>query len=100
MAARSERRSVWTWGYVSDEPSDAQRKAAAKGLSSRLGAEVVPPQPADLERVALPPSRLTVPAPLAPWTSTSAVERATHTYGGHGLELLKGLRGEFDHPPP
>ena len=99
MAARSERRSVWTWGYVSDEPSEAERKAAAKRLSSRLGAEVAPPQPVDVEHVALPPPRLTVPEQLAPWTSTSHVERATHTHGGHGLELLKGLRGAFDHPP-
>ena len=27
------------------------------------------------------------------------MERITHTYGGHALELLKGLRGEFRYPP-
>ena len=99
MVARTERRSLWTWGYVSDEPSEAERRAAAERLAARLGRAVEPPPQPDAERIDLPAPRLDVPPQLADWTSASNVERATHTYGGHGLELLKGLRGEFDHPP-
>ena len=43
MVARAERRSYWTWGYQSDEPSDADRQQAAKRLSERFGREVVVP---------------------------------------------------------
>ena len=99
MVARAERRSFWTWGYVSDEPSDAERRAAAKQLAARLGASVEPPPVPKIDAIALRPPRLTVPEALADWVSTAPAERITHTYGGHSLELLKGLRGEFDNPP-
>lgn len=99
MAARRERRSFWTWGYVSDEPSDAERQAAAKQLAERLGESVAPPPIPDIDAIALRPPRLDVPAKLADWVSTTAAERITHTSGGHALELLKGLRGQFDNPP-
>ena len=99
MAARSERRSFWTWGYVSDEPTEAERAQAAKQLAERLGQEVAPPPVPPLDAIALRPSRLAVPSALADWVTTAAEERITHTHGGHALELLKGLRGEFDNPP-
>ena len=99
MAARNERRSFWTWGYVSDEPTEAERQAAAKQLSSRLGQLVEPPPVPNIDAIALPAPRLTLPAQLADWVSTTTAERVTHTYGGHALELLKGLRGQFDNPP-
>ena len=96
---RRERRSVWTWGYVSDEPSEAERSAAAKKLAQRLGESVTPPPVPDVDAIALPPPRLTVPAQVADWVSTATSERVTHTYGGHSLELLQGLRGQFVNPP-
>ena len=99
MAARAERRSVWTWGYVSDEPSDAQRRAAAKQVAERTGELVAPPPAPNVDAAELRPPRLAVPARLADWVSAATVERATHTYGGHSLELLKGLYGQFDNPP-
>ena len=99
MAARAERRSVWTWGYVSDEPTDAERRAAARRLAERTGETVAPPPAPDVEAAELRPPRLAVPSRLADWVSTGTVERATHTYGGHALELLRGLAGKFDNPP-
>ena len=99
MTARAERRSFWTWGYVSDEPSDAQRQDAAKRLADRIGADVAPPPVPAIDAISLPTPRLEVPERLADWASTATAERVTHTYGGHSLELLKALRGEFDHPP-
>ena len=99
MATAERQRSVWTWGYRKDEPSDAERQAAAKRLSHRLGRLVAPPPAPDLRRIALAPPRLAVPQQLSSWVSTAVTERCTHTYGGHALELLKGLRGTFDNPP-
>lgn len=99
MTVRQERRSVWTWGYVSDEPSDAQRREAAKRLAERIGEVAAPPPAPVVEDIALPSPRLAVPSSLAQWVFTSNVERSTHTYGGHSLELLKGLHGQFDNPP-
>ena len=99
MAARAERRSFWTWGYASDEPSDAERAAAARRLAERLGEEAQPPPVPPLTSIALRRPRLNVPANLQPWVSASREERITHTYGGHSLELLRGLRGDFANPP-
>jgi len=99
MAARAERRSFWTWGYVSDEPSDGERRAAAERLASRVGEFVAPPKIPAIEDIVLPKPRLEVPSTLQGWVSDAAPERITHTYGGHSLELLEALRGEFDHPP-
>ena len=98
MPARNERRSYWTWGYQSDEPSDAERAAQAKKISQRFGRAVAPPPVMPVENATLRAPRLEVPSKLA-WVTSDHVERATHTYGGHPLELLAGLRGEFVNPP-
>jgi len=99
MAAREERRSFWTWGYVSDEPSEAERTAAAKNLAARLGEAVDPPPVADIAGIDLRPARISVPSNLRTWVNTDHDDRVTHTYGGHPLELLAAMRGEFVNPP-
>ena len=99
MAAREERRSFWTWGYLSDEPTEAQRKQAAGQASVRLGREVrVPPVPR-IEDIALPPGRIAIPSRLSGFVRADKTERLTHTYGGHSTELLAALRGVFRNPP-
>ena len=99
MAARAERRSFWTWGYVSDEPSDEERAAAAKRLAGRLGQLVTPPRIPPIEEIELPPPRIDVPSRFDDWISTDHADRVTHTYGGHPVELLTAIRGEFVNPP-
>ncbi len=99
MAARAERRSFWTWGYVSDEPTEAQRRQAARRVSERLGREVqVPPVPATAD-ITLPASRIDIPPRLSAFVRSDKTERLTHTYGGHSTELLSALRGVFRNPP-
>ena len=93
------RRSFWTWGHVSDEPSDDERRAAALTASERTGIEVAPPQIPSIESIYLRPSRLVVPSSLADFVSDTKIDRVTHTYGGHSLELLRAIRGQFDDPP-
>lgn len=96
---RDERRSFWTWGHVSDEPSAEVRLAAARAVSERMGVEVSPPPVPSIDSIVLRPSRLTVPASLKKFVSDAKIDRITHTYGGHSLELLKAIRGQFDNPP-
>ena len=98
MAKWQQQRSFWTWGYESDEPSDADRKAMAERVSKRLGREVVPPPVPSIDQIELRAPRLKVPDAL-PWVSSEHAERVLHTHGGHSLELLAGLRGEFAEPP-
>lgn len=99
MAARTERRSVWTWGYVSDEPTPAQRAAGAAKLSLRLGRAIEPPPVVPLTDVVLRSSRVSIPTALEGWVGADHIDRATHTYGGHPLELLAAQRGCFVNPP-
>lgn len=99
MAKWQQRRSFWTWGYASDEPTEAQRRAAAQQVSLRLGRAVQPPRIPDIAEIELRKPRLGVPANLQDWTSTDHAERVVHTYGGHPLELLRAIRGVFDNPP-
>ncbi|MEQ9005764.1 MAG: hypothetical protein RIE74_19575, partial [Pseudomonadales bacterium] len=46
-------RSFWTWGYRSDEPSEADRRKAAASISKRLGREVAPPPVPRLADIAI-----------------------------------------------
>jgi alkyldihydroxyacetonephosphate synthase len=94
-----ERRSFWTWGFASDEPDDATRAEAAARMSERFGREVKPPPVPAVKDIELRPARLEVPDALAGFTSTDHAERVLHTYGGHPLELLWAIRGQFDNPP-
>ena len=99
VAARTERRSFWTWGYVSDEPSDAERAAAARQVSQRFGRAVAPLAIPRIEDITLPASRVSIPSRLADFVNAHHVDRVTHTYGGHSLELLAAARGVFQNPP-
>ena len=99
MSVRKERRSYWTWGYVSDEPSEKARVAAAKNLSARIGKNVPPPAIVPLDEIELRPPRLVVPSPLKGWINSDHGDRVTHTNGGHPVELLRAMRGEFCNPP-
>ncbi len=99
MAVWDQPRSFWTWGNVSDEPSEAELQKAAADMSKRRGVEIIPPPIPSLTDISIRSPRLEVPAALQGFVSTEHHDRLLHTYGGHGLELLKALRGQFDHPP-
>ncbi len=99
MAKWQQKRSFWTWGFVSDEPSDADRKRAALAVAARTGTAVDPPPIPKLEHIEVRPPRLSVPEALRDWVTTDHEERLLHTHGGHPLELQAALRGQFDNPP-
>jgi alkyldihydroxyacetonephosphate synthase len=97
--AAQKQRSFWTWGFVSDEPSDEQRKNVAAAIAKRTGVAVDPPPIPKLEEVEIRRPRLDVPEKLRGWVTTDSVDRLLHNYGGHSMELLSALRGHFDNPP-
>ena len=99
MSRQPRKRSFWTWGHVSDEPSLAQRRKAAASIARRTGAQLEPPPVPKLSEIDIRPARLDVPQALRGWVSSGREERLLHTYGGHPLELLAALRGRFDNPP-
>lgn len=99
MAVWQQPRSFWTWGTRAEEPSEAMRREAAVRVGRRLGREVKPPPVPAIEDIALRPARVRVPERLAGWVSADHEERLLHTYGGHPVELLQALRGQFDNPP-
>ena len=92
-------RSFWTWGFAADEPDEAARKKAAESVSRRLGRTVTPPPIPKMADIELRSPRVTVPEALGGFVTTGHEERLLHTYGGHVLELLAALRGEFQQPP-
>ncbi len=93
------RRSFWTWGFERDEPSDEDRRKFAASWSKRLGKPVeVPPIPA-LADITLRAPRIAIPSALQAWVTADKYERVVHTHGGHSLELLQAMRGDFASPP-
>jgi alkyldihydroxyacetonephosphate synthase len=94
------RRKLWGWGYEGDEPSREEVEQVAAGAREHLGfgpADVEwPPRLEDLD---LPAPRLQPPASLEEVCTTDPHERATHAYGKAYRDLVRALRGRYDHVP-
>ncbi|MEA2133929.1 MAG: alkyldihydroxyacetonephosphate synthase [Solirubrobacteraceae bacterium] len=88
------RRKHWGWGYEDEQPGPDELRATAAGLADHLGfGEREPELPVALEDVALAPPRLETPFAQDTWS------RAAHAQGRSYLDVVRGLRGEFPHPP-
>ena len=94
------RRSFWGWGREGEGPSEEQQAGILATLAERLSApdlELAPePRLQDLE---LPKPRLDPPAALSEICSTDDFDRAGHSYGKSFRDVVRGARGQFDHPP-
>jgi alkyldihydroxyacetonephosphate synthase len=96
----ARRRKFWGWGYEDAGPSEEQTAGIAVALGKRFGLEgldVAPPP--RIEDVRLRPPRIAPPDPLAPFCSTSVLDRASHSYGRSYRDIVRGARGEFPQPP-
>jgi alkyldihydroxyacetonephosphate synthase len=92
------RRSHWGWGYEDERPSPDELRAAAAGLAAHLGfGSPEPERPVPLEAVALPAPRVALP-PGLPLTDDPHA-RALHAHGRSYLDVVRGFRGRFPHPP-
>ena len=91
------KRSFWTWGLQSEEPTDAQRAAHAAELSARMGTEIVAPPIPRAEDLALREPRVRVPDSLADFCFTDNYERALHSYSADDRE--PAVFGQFPNPP-
>ena len=94
------RRKFWGWGYEGEGPDDDQAAGIARTLERRFGVSGLEIAPAPrIEDVSLRAPRLAPPASLAEFCSTSPRDRASHTYGKSFRDIVRGVRGEFTHPP-
>jgi alkyldihydroxyacetonephosphate synthase len=92
------RRSHWGWGYEDERPSVDELRAAAAGIAAHLGfGSPDPEEPVPLDAVALPVPRVAL-SPGLPLTG-DPYARALHAHGRSYLDVVRGFRGRFPHPP-
>ncbi len=99
------RRKHWGWGFEDQQPTLAEVRQTAAGLTAHLSpalgevalGEVQAPVP--LEAVELAAPRIAVPARLAEICASDVHARATHSLGKSYTDVVRGFRGQFEHPP-
>ena len=90
----------WGWGYEDQQPPYEQVRDTALGLRAHLGfGEADVEQPVPLEAVELRPPRLEVPEALAEIAAVDTYSRASHALGKAYRDVVRGFRGQFEHPP-
>lgn len=95
-------RNRWGWGFADAAISEQEARAAAPFLAALLGDGSVPDgfdEPVALAAIDLPMPRVIVPAALAPIADSGAEARAAHAYGKGYLDVVRALRGRYDHVP-
>jgi len=96
----AQRRKHWGWGYEHEQPTPEQVRAAVAFLRRRLGfGSSEPEEPVALEQCVLPAPRLKPPAAVDRFCFSDDHERAVHAYGSSYRDVVRGFRGQFDHPP-
>ena len=94
------RRSWWGWGNEGVGPDERQMQSMAAGFRARFpGRDFDVARPARLEDLDLPRPRVQPPAALAAAFSDAVYDRAGHTYGKSYRDVVRGFRGQLDHPP-
>src|SRR4051812_19235787 len=98
--AGERRRKHWGWGYEDQQPDRAALEAAAAAVRDRLGFAVDGiEEPVPLEAIELPPPRVEPPSSLAALLSADRYERVAHALGKAYRDVVRGFRGEIEHPP-
>jgi alkyldihydroxyacetonephosphate synthase len=96
----ARRRKHWGWGYEDEQVSVAEVRVAAAGFSEHLGFPVADvEQPVALEAVRLRAPRVVAPASLRAICGDDAHARASHALGKSYSDVVRGFRGDFEHPP-
>lgn len=90
------KRSIWTWGYQQDEPTNSERQKHATELSKKIGIEIIPPKIPLAHELNLRTSRIKIPDNLSSYCFTDNYERSLHSYGA---ERELAALGKFPNPP-
>jgi alkyldihydroxyacetonephosphate synthase len=94
------RRKFWGWGGEDEQPPADELQAAAEGLRAHLGfgaAEVE--LPVAIEELRLPAPRVGIPSELAEIATDAVYDRARYGLGRAYVDVVRGFRGEIEHPP-
>ena len=96
----SRRRKHWGWGFEDQQLTPEQLRSSAATLAAHLGialGEVE--QPLALESVKLKEPRIQAPPSLAQICAEDVHARASHALGKSYSDVVRGFRGQFEHPP-
>ncbi|MEJ7582656.1 MAG: FAD-binding oxidoreductase [Acidimicrobiales bacterium] len=94
------RRSWWGWGWVDEALTPDQQAGLAAAVAGRLGRDDIEVRrPVDLDDLDLRVPRVAPPAGLSVRWSATGADRAGHTHGKSYRDVVRGFRGELDHPP-
>ncbi len=82
-------------------PTPGRAARVPPTLGAQLGhrARMASRSPCALERVTLAAPRVQPPPSLSEICTTDAHERASHALGKSYVDVVRGFRGRFDHPP-
>ncbi len=92
-------RKHWGWGYADQQPSIADLRASAGEVRARLGFGGEAEAPVELEAIELPAARISAPAALAAIVTDDHRERVVHALGKAYRDVVRGFRGQVEHPP-
>jgi alkyldihydroxyacetonephosphate synthase len=94
------RRKHWGWGFEDQQPTTARLEASAGALCEGLGFEPEEvEQPVALEQLRLAEPRVPIPAGLDAFSAADTHARASHALGKSYVDVVRGFRGHFEHPP-
>ena len=96
----TRRRKHWGWGFEDQALTREQLEAAAPGVREQLGfgaTEVEVPVP--LGAIELPPPRVEPPRSLSHLFRFDPYERVSHALGKAYRDVVRGFRGQIEHPP-
>ncbi|HEV7163444.1 MAG TPA: FAD-binding oxidoreductase [Solirubrobacteraceae bacterium] len=100
MSVGTRRRKHWGWGFEDQQPTPDQLRASAVELGAHLGMELGEVEASvAIESVQLAPPRIAIPARLAQISRDDPHSRAAHALGKSYCDVVRGFRGQFEHPP-
>jgi alkyldihydroxyacetonephosphate synthase len=96
----ARRQKFWGWGWEDEGPTTEQQQRMAQLLAARFGLpELTVESPPQIDEIALRSPRLSPPPALAARCSTTAYDRAAHSYGKAFRDVVRAFRREYPHPP-
>jgi alkyldihydroxyacetonephosphate synthase len=96
--AASSTYPLWGWGGPGSEPRRDELEALAPDVEALLGFPAQAPE-RPVPPGELPAPRVAPPRALRPVASDEPLDRARHGLGRSYRDLVRGLRGQVDHPP-